>query len=46
MPERDVRYQTIAQFRDSLAMTLGGYVTETMIYGDDQLSTGPSNDLK
>ncbi|MBU1895831.1 ATP-dependent zinc metalloprotease FtsH [Patescibacteria group bacterium] len=46
MPDRDVRYQTLAQFRDNLAMTLGGYVIETMIYGADQLSTGPSNDLK
>ena len=46
MPERDVRYQTLAQFADNLAMMLGGYVTERMIYGDDQLSTGPSSDLK
>ena len=46
MPDRDKRYQTLAQFRDDLAMTLGGYVTERMIYGDDQLSTGPSSDLK
>ncbi len=46
MPERDKRYQTIAQFRDDIAMMLGGYVTEQMIYGDDQLSTGPSSDLK
>ncbi|MBT3419134.1 MAG: ATP-dependent zinc metalloprotease FtsH [Candidatus Magasanikbacteria bacterium] len=45
-PERDKRYRTIAQFKDDLAMILGGYVTERMIYGDDQLSTGPSSDLK
>jgi cell division protease FtsH len=46
MPESDVRYRTLAQFKDNLAMTLGGYVAERMIYGDDQLSTGPSSDLK
>jgi len=27
-------------------MMMGGYVAERMIYGDDQLSTGPSSDLK
>ena len=46
MPERDVRYNTLAKFKDDLAMILGGYVTEKLIYGDVQLSTGPSNDLK
>ncbi len=46
MPEKDKRYRTIAQFRDDLAMILGGYVTERLVYGDDQLSTGPSSDLK
>ena len=46
MPELDKRYQTFAQFRDDLAMSMGGYMAERMIYGDDQLSTGPSSDLK
>lgn len=46
MPEHDVRYKILAKFRDDLAMTMGGYVTEKMIYGNDHLSTGPSNDLK
>ncbi len=46
MPEREIRYSTIAKFRDDLAMILGGYVTEKLVYGDDQLSTGPSSDLK
>ena len=27
-------------------MSMGGYITEKMIYGDDLLSTGPSSDLK
>jgi len=46
MPERDIRYTTLAKFKDDLAMILGGYVSEREIYGDDQLSTGPSSDLK
>ncbi|MBI4993251.1 MAG: ATP-dependent zinc metalloprotease FtsH [Candidatus Magasanikbacteria bacterium] len=46
MPEKDVRYQTLAKFKDDLAMMLGGYVTEKLIYGDDEISTGPSSDLK
>lgn len=46
MPESDVNYKTIAQFRDDLAMALGGYVAEITVYGEDHLTTGPSNDLK
>ena len=46
MPEKEIRYSTIAKFRDDLAMILGGYMTEKIVYGDDQLSTGPSSDLK
>lgn len=46
MPDSDVRYTTIAQMKDQMAMMLGGYVTEKEIYGDLQLSTGPSSDLK
>lgn len=46
MPEKDVRYSTLAKFKDDLAMMLGGYVTEKLIYGNDKISTGPSSDLK
>ncbi|MFA6427297.1 MAG: ATP-dependent zinc metalloprotease FtsH [Candidatus Magasanikbacteria bacterium] len=46
MPENDVRYKTLIQFKDELSMILGGYVTEKMIYGDEYISTGPSSDLK
>lgn len=46
MPTEDKHYYTLAQFKDELAMTLGGYVVEKMIYGEDQISTGPSSDLK
>ncbi len=46
MPTEDRHYHTIAQFKDELAMSLGGYAVEKLIFGADQLSTGPSSDLK
>ncbi|MFA6486327.1 MAG: ATP-dependent zinc metalloprotease FtsH [Candidatus Magasanikbacteria bacterium] len=46
MPTEDRHYHTRAQFKDELAMMLGGYVVEKMIFGEDQISTGPSSDLK
>lgn len=46
MPIEDIHYKTVAMFKDEMAMAMGGYVAERMIYGDDALSTGPSNDLK
>ena len=46
MPEQDKRFPTLAAFRDDLAMALGGYVVEKMIFGDSMLSTGPSSDLR
>ena len=44
LPDQDRRMHTRKEFYDDIAMTLGGYVTEEMIFGD--LSTGPSNDLQ
>jgi len=46
MPSEDRHYHTLAQFKDELAMTMGGYVVEKMIFGADQISTGPSSDLR
>ncbi len=46
MPSEDKHYHTFSQFKDELAMMMGGYVAEKMIYGDDQISTGPSSDLR
>jgi len=46
MPSEEKYYYTLAQFKDELAMMLGGYVVEKMIYGDGNISTGPSSDLK
>lgn len=44
LPEEERKLQSREVFKDDLAMTLGGYVTEKMIFGD--LTTGPSNDLQ
>lgn len=44
LPDQDRKMQTKKEFMDDIAMTLGGYVTEQMIFGD--LTTGPSNDLQ
>jgi cell division protease FtsH len=44
LPDEDRRMHTRKEFLDDIAMTLGGYVTEEMVYSD--LTTGPSNDLQ
>ncbi len=46
MPNEDKHYHTYAQFKDDLAMALGGYVVEKLIFGGDMISTGPSSDLR
>lgn len=46
MPDKDRHYHTLAEFKDELAMMMGGYVVEKMIYGDNMISTGPSSDLQ
>lgn len=44
LPDEDRKMHTKKEFYDDIAMTLGGYVTEQMVFGD--LTTGPSNDLQ
>lgn len=44
LPDEDRRMHSKKEFLDDIAMTLGGYVTEEMIF--DDLTTGPSNDLQ
>ena len=46
MTKEDVRYRTLAKFKDDLAMMLGGYVIEKKKYGNEFLTTGPSSDLR
>lgn len=44
LPTEERKLHTSAAFLDDLAMSLGGYVAEEMIYGDT--TTGPSSDLQ
>ena len=44
LPIEDRRLQSKNEFLDDIAMSLGGYVTEKIVFGD--LTTGPSNDLQ
>lgn len=44
LPVEEKRLKSRDEFLDELAMALGGYVTELMIF--DDITTGPSNDLK
>ena len=44
LPNEDVHLKTRAQFLADLAMMMGGYASEKLIFGD--ISTGASNDLK
>lgn len=44
LPFEDKRLQSRKEFLDDIAMSLGGYVAEKMVFGD--ITTGPSNDLQ
>jgi cell division protease FtsH len=44
LPTEDRKLQSKAEFLDDLAMSLGGYVAEKLIFGDT--TTGPSSDLQ
>lgn len=44
MPDDERKLQSKRAFMDDLAMSLGGYVAEKMMFGD--VTTGPSNDLQ
>ena len=44
LPIEDRKLQSKNEFLDDIAMSLGGYVTEKLVFGD--LTTGPSNDLQ
>ena len=44
LPLEDRRLHSKKEFLDDIAMSLGGYVAEEMVFGD--ITTGPSNDLQ
>ncbi|MDA0208462.1 MAG: ATP-dependent zinc metalloprotease FtsH [bacterium] len=44
LPEHDKKYKFRNEYLDDMAMALGGYAAEEIIFGD--ITTGPSSDLK
>lgn len=44
LPFEDKKMQSKKEFLDDIAVTLGGYIAEKMVFGD--ITTGPSNDLQ
>jgi cell division protease FtsH len=44
LPVEERKLQSRNEFLDSITVSLGGYVTEKMVFGD--ITTGPSNDLQ
>ncbi|PIR66536.1 MAG: cell division protein FtsH [Parcubacteria group bacterium CG10_big_fil_rev_8_21_14_0_10_36_14] len=46
LPEKERYLKTRGEFLAELAVALGGYATEKMIFGESDLTTGASNDLR
>ncbi|MDD5251446.1 MAG: ATP-dependent zinc metalloprotease FtsH [Patescibacteria group bacterium] len=46
LPSEDKHMHSKAEFLDDLAVSLGGYVAESEIFGAAQLTTGASSDLR
>ncbi|WP_106640773.1 ATP-dependent zinc metalloprotease FtsH [Allosphingosinicella vermicomposti] len=46
LPERDRFSMNMKQMKARLALAFGGRIAEQLIYGDDELNTGASNDIQ
>ena len=46
LPERDRYSMTMKQMKARLALCFGGRIAEQIIYGEDELNTGASNDIQ
>jgi cell division protease FtsH len=46
LPEEDRRYWSLNQFKDMMAMAMGGRVAELNQFGEGEVTTGASNDLE
>ena len=46
LPERDRYSMTMKQMKARLALCFGGRIAEQLIYGNDELNTGASNDIQ
>lgn len=46
LPLEDTNYTSIVEFKDRLAMALGGRVAEKLTYGPERVTTGAGSDLR
>jgi len=46
LPTEDKSYHSVLEFKDTLARALGGRMAEKIVYGQENVTTGASNDLK
>ncbi|MFA5967836.1 MAG: ATP-dependent zinc metalloprotease FtsH [Sphingomonas sp.] len=46
LPERDTITMSMKQMKGKLALCFGGRIAEQLIYGEDELNTGASNDIQ
>ncbi len=46
LPEEDKHLHSIADFKDDLAMSLGGRSAEKIVFGEENITTGAESDLK
>ena len=46
LPEEDRHMWTLNQFKDMMAMAMGGRVAEETNFGEDEITTGAGNDLE
>lgn len=46
LPTEDRNYRSIAEFKDAMAMAMGGRMAEEIVFGYEQITTGAGSDLR
>ncbi|PSO43160.1 cell division protein FtsH [Candidatus Saccharibacteria bacterium QS_5_54_17] len=46
LPTEDKVFRSLAEFKDSMAMAMGGRIAEEIVFGHQQVTNGASNDLQ